>query len=89
MWLLLLLFAADRPADQQWAARTEGAAVKLGVLAGQLAATADQSREGGRVVALAPLRHDADELARQANLLVRFASAPPGGPTDDREAPGR
>lgn len=77
MWLLLLLCAADRAHEDQWAARTEGAAVRLRAVADSLATTADESASAGRVTALAPLRSDADELVRQANLLVRFAADPP------------
>lgn len=80
--------ASDRSEADQWAGRVEGAAVRLRTVTSSLSATADQSAQAGRLVALAPLRSDADELVRQANLLVRFAAEPPGGPYSPKSGAG-
>lgn len=82
MFLLLLVTAyADAPAE--WANTAEGALVKTGNAAEQLAATAQDIAADGRIGQLTVLRASADELVRRANVLVRFTE-PDGAPADDR-----
>lgn len=76
MWILLLLGATG---GDPWPGRTEGAAVRVRLSALALAETSTLISTAGRIERLAPLRSEADELVRHANLLVRWAQDPPDG----------
>lgn len=54
----------------------EGAALKVGIAARQLARTADDISGGGRISRLSLLRADADELLRRAEALERMSREP-------------
>ena len=54
----------------------EGAALKLGTAARQLARTAEEIATDGRIGRLSVLRSDADELVRRAETLARMSAEP-------------
>lgn len=63
----------------------EGAALKVGAAARQLAETAEAIARDGKIGRLSVLRADADELARRADLLVRATAPVDEGAPDARE----
>lgn len=54
----------------------EGAALKVGTAARQLARTAGDIAGSGRISRLSLLRADADELLRRADTLARMSREP-------------
>lgn len=70
VWIALLSAAEPAPED----ALAEGAALKLGLAARQLADTGQRIAQDGRVGHLSALRGDADELVRRADMLVRLTA---------------
>lgn len=67
-----------------WDGLAEGAALKLGTAARQLARTADEIGRAGRIGRLSLLRSDAEELVRRADALARMSLEPL--PTDEPPA---
>lgn len=59
-----------------WDAAAEGAALKVGTAARQLARTAAEIAVDGRIGRLSVLRSDADELVRRADALAKMAAEP-------------
>jgi hypothetical protein len=58
----------------------EGASLKVGTAARQLARTAGDIAKDGRISRLSLLRADADELVRRAEALARMSREPLPGP---------
>ena len=56
-----------------WDGLVEGAALKVGTAARQLARTAGEISGEGRIGHLTELRSDADELVRRSDMLVKLA----------------
>ncbi len=83
MILAWLIFGAmaDTPSEAslRWANAAEGALVKTGNAAEQLAAVAQDIAAEGRIGKLTVLRGSADELVRRSNLLVRLTTRGGGG----------
>ncbi len=76
--LLLSLLAGSAAArtPSVWDGMAEGAALKLGVAARQLARTAHGIGADGRIGSLSLLRSDAEEVVRRADALTKMAQEP-------------
>lgn len=93
MWLLPLLLLAATPAGSMWDTRMENAAVRLREASTQLADTATEVAQAGRLRDLAVLHSDADEVVLRANQILLWANqapslaAPPPPPGPDLTVP--